>query len=499
MAIAEEPKILIRYDEHDALDAFQAALAVDLKIVAVPDDKAAITALAEYQTLPDALLILTSQPSAQVSSPLLAHAREFYPGLLKILVSNAVPLETLMALLEKRLVDRCFEQPLDPDLIRSHVLTSALTGKKNSTIAPENPASSATHASTVLIVDDESAATKYLARQLERMQNDFRVLCANSAETALETMKAESEGVAVIMTDQRMPGMQGKELLDELKLSHPATVRILTSAYGEVDVALDAVNEGGIFRYQKKPWRAEELLPLFREAIARHFSLISAHRKTLSHLEQQFMTLREQRRAQLLTVLSGPLNTVSDRQALIRFLQALDTIPSLAANASHLRASQETGLERDLVQRFEEQMHRQLARLQAVGPGPTTLDKSIVQAGLQRADQDEGEDNDTVTLLSVLCRSLTTLLAASGQRWQDLHMDQAVNNQLILTSKYPLKLYAHLLAPLTRLSRPLLNQQVALLLLFVTTHRLGGNLAIRGGTQSCELELALPLAAAPEA
>ncbi|MBU2873431.1 response regulator [Marinobacter salexigens] len=502
MAITEEPQIFLRYESKQALAALEGELGNKLKIDAFETDQAAIAALKERSVLPHALFILTSQPSSQTNSPLLTHARDTHPDLLKILISDAVPLDVLVSLLEKRLIDRCFEQPLDPDLVRSHVLTSALARKSNEYVMPEVKPKAASEVPTVLIVDDEPTATKYLARQLERMQNDFRVLCADSAEQALKLIQSISGTLAVIMTDQRMPGMQGKELLDELKQSHPATVRILTSAYGEVNVALDAVNEGGIFRYQKKPWRATELLPLFQEAIARHLTLASARENTLSQLEHQFNGLRDKRRELLLSNLSEPVDTAAGAPVMSRFLQALDTIPCLFANTSHLRASLETSLENDLIQQFDEQVHRQLKRLQVAASMHTEIDGAAIRAALQRSEEPEyehGSNAPASSILLMLCEALTTLLTASGLSWRSLNLNQTSEHSLILSCEAPLKLYAHLLAPLTRLSRPFLDQQVALLLLFVSTYRLGGELQIRGATQSYNLVLALPLANSPEA
>ncbi|MCK0163275.1 response regulator [Marinobacter sp. S6332] len=502
MAITEEPQIFLRYDNKRALTAFEEEFDNNLKIDAFESDQAAIAALKERSVPPHALFILTNQPSSQSNSSLLTHARDTHPGLLKILISDSVPLDVLVSLLEKRLIDRCFEQPLDPDLVRSHVLTSALARKSNEYVMPEAMSKDVSDVPTVLIVDDEPAATKYLARQLERMQNNFRVLCADSAEQALEIIQSMPGTLAVIMTDQRMPGMQGKELLDELKQSHPATVRILTSAYGEVNVAINAVNEGGIFRYQKKPWRAAELMSLFQEAIARHCALASARESRLSQLEHQFNGLRDQRRELLLKNLSEAVDTAAGASVMTLFLQALDTIPCLFANTSHLRASLETSLENDLIQQFGEQVHRQLTRLQAAASRHTEVDEAAIRAALQRSEEPEYEHGNNApasSILLMLCEALTTLLTASGLSWRSLNLNQTSEHSLILSCEAPLKLYAHLLAPLTRLSRPFLDQQVALLLLFVSTYRLGGELQIRGAAQSYNLVLALPLANSPEA
>src|SRR5690606_20110595 len=131
---------------------------------------------------------------------------------------------------------------------------------------------------------------------------------------------------------------QGKELLDELKHSHACTVRILTSAYGEMAVAMDAVNDGEIFRYQKKPWRAGDCLPLFQEALARHRWLVNERARVQADLKHQFETLYSGR-IKRLDVLQSVVSETAGRPVLMDFIQALQRIQPLPANASHLRAS----------------------------------------------------------------------------------------------------------------------------------------------------------------
>lgn len=493
MAISNEPRIVLRYDSEPARHRFEAAFGQDFRIHAVTTDQTAIAALTRDGALPSALVVLPEQPAAHSESPLLALARDQHPGLMKILISNAMPLDLLVSLLEQRLIDRCFEQPVNPDLLRSQILTAALAVRET---APAHSIPAAdTGLPAVLIVDDETAATKYLARQLDRLQDEFRILCADNAEQALACIRAEHGAIAVVMTDQRMPGMQGKELLDELKQSHPETVRILTSAYGEVDVALEAVNEGEIFRYQKKPWRASELLPLFQQAIARHRALRSARHSVRSHLEHQFAELRRQRHIRLHQTLSETLGALADGAVAREFLEVLDSIEPLPANASHLRASRETGLERELVQQFGALVQQQLARLGAEPAHASTLSESAIRAGLQaEASADGSADDSPATAL--LCQALVTLLTASGLDWRALSLDRSDDGVLVLTTTTPLRMYTHLLAPLTGLSRPLLDQQAALLMLFVSAHRLAGRLRIEGGRQSFSLTLQLPLAPA---
>lgn len=85
----------------------------------------------------------------------------------------------------------------------------------------------------------------------------FRIITVGSGAEALEVLN--SEPIACLVTDQRMPEMSGNELLDRAKELHPATIRVVVTAYGDLDPILKAVNDGLVARYIVKPWVKEEL------------------------------------------------------------------------------------------------------------------------------------------------------------------------------------------------------------------------------------------------
>lgn len=501
MTISGTPTVILRYDQEQDRAQFEAVFSRDFSILSYDSDQAAVNYLAQVTDAdanPDtasncsnlaAIFVLSNHPAQCSKSALLAQARDQHPHLLKIFLGETIELELLVSLLDQQLIDRCFEQPANPDLVRSHVLTAALTRRE----APHAHAIKPTSAQpkpAVLIVDDEPAATKYLARQLELMQEEFRVICAQSADEALRCVQEEDGAVAVVMTDQRMPGMHGKELLDELKQSHPAIVRILTSAWGEVDVALGAVNEGQIFRYRQKPWQAKELLSLFRKALVYHHQLVAQRDHSRSHADQQFAELRQQRYGRLLTRLCNLDEQAISEPEITAFLDLLLTIQTLPANSSHLRASRETTLEHQLEQDFSTLVHQQLDALKP--GGPMRLTRRDLEAALAAAaDNEPGSSPTANNPLSRLCQSLTTLLAASGMHTSQIRINQS-GDTLRVTTDNPLRMYSHLLAPLTRISRPLLEQQCALLMVYASTHLLGGHLDATGGEQSFHLALHFP-------
>ncbi len=93
----------------------------------------------------------------------------------------------------------------------------------------------------------------------------FPVLTATSAKAAIELL--ESHTVGVLLTDQRMPGQTGVELLERARIVYPDTIRLLVTAYSDLDAAIDAINRGHVRRYIRKPWDHEELRGELRDAL----------------------------------------------------------------------------------------------------------------------------------------------------------------------------------------------------------------------------------------
>ena len=106
----------------------------------------------------------------------------------------------------------------------------------------------------ILYVDDERANRVVFEQSFAR---NFRIRIASTAAEALDILKVETVGV--IVTDQRMPGMSGNDLLIRVKELYPDVVRIVITAYSDLDVLLRAVNEGLVSRYIVKPWDRVEL------------------------------------------------------------------------------------------------------------------------------------------------------------------------------------------------------------------------------------------------
>ncbi|MBI1332146.1 MAG: response regulator [Armatimonadetes bacterium] len=119
---------------------------------------------------------------------------------------------------------------------------------------------------TILCVDDEPMILDSLALTLGRQ---FDVLTATSGAEGLEILQRKPD-VAVVLSDMRMPNMNGAEFLQQVSTSHPSTVRMLLTGETDLNSAILAVNEGHIFRFLKKPCAPPELISSFQAAYQQH-------------------------------------------------------------------------------------------------------------------------------------------------------------------------------------------------------------------------------------
>lgn len=144
----------------------------------------------------------------------------------------------------------------------------------------------------VLFVDDEEPNLVVFEAVCG---DDFPVLTASSGRIALELM--EEHEVGVVLTDQRMPGMTGIELLEKVEVEHPDAIRLLITAYSDLQAAEDAINRGHVRRYMRKPWEPEVLRAELRDAI----DLYNLNTR-VRELEQRLL---ETERAYSLSVVAG--------------------------------------------------------------------------------------------------------------------------------------------------------------------------------------------------
>ena len=113
----------------------------------------------------------------------------------------------------------------------------------------------------ILVVDDEEEILQSLHRLLRL---EFEVHTAKTGLEALEIL--QQQPIHVVLSDQRMPEMVGVELLRQSQNKRPRAIRIMFTGYADLQAVINAINHGQIYRYLIKPWNAEELLTVLREA-----------------------------------------------------------------------------------------------------------------------------------------------------------------------------------------------------------------------------------------
>lgn len=130
----------------------------------------------------------------------------------------------------------------------------------------------------VLVVDDEPNVLRAYARTLRK---EFDISTAESGASGLQ-LAANDGPFAVVVSDMRMPEMDGVEFLSRLKVQYPDTVRIMLTGNADQQTAIDAINKGDIFRFLNKPCSPENMARSLNSAIEQH-RLINAERVLLEN------------------------------------------------------------------------------------------------------------------------------------------------------------------------------------------------------------------------
>lgn len=168
----------------------------------------------------------------------------------------------------------------------------------------------------ILFVDDEPMALKYFERLVSPMAP---VLTALSVEQGRALLDGHAGEIAVLVSDQRMPGAHGNELLRYAREHHPAVVRMLTTAYSEMGEAIEAINAGEIYRYITKPWDLESLRADLKNAL----ELADLRSERDSLLREKMLISRQQLmagRVSQLAVLCAGLGGVEVPESLAIYL-----------------------------------------------------------------------------------------------------------------------------------------------------------------------------------
>ncbi|HJV37038.1 HD-GYP domain-containing protein [Geomonas sp.] len=142
-------------------------------------------------------------------------------------------------------------------------------------------------AAEILFVDDDKLILRFSQDLFESV--GVSILTARNADEALELFKEHE--IAVVVSDNQMPGMTGLEFLSKLRAISPDTVKVLISAYVDLPTALAAINTSEVFRYIVKPWKNEEILEVVKEGLRRYRMVHTMRREDESVLRSLAQTI----------------------------------------------------------------------------------------------------------------------------------------------------------------------------------------------------------------
>ena len=138
----------------------------------------------------------------------------------------------------------------------------------------------------ILYVDDEEASLSLFKRAFE---DEFRILTASSAKEGLALLERHADNIGILLTDQQMPGEKGVWLLERARNLRPQILRILVTAYSDMNAAIAAINSGAIYKYVTKPWDPLLLEQLLRRGL--EYFIMQSEREEL--LKERSALMRE--------------------------------------------------------------------------------------------------------------------------------------------------------------------------------------------------------------
>jgi two-component system cell cycle sensor histidine kinase PleC len=165
----------------------------------------------------------------------------------------------------------------------------------------------------LMYVDDDPQTLRLFRRCFSE---EYRLFTAASGAEALEILARES--VQVLFADQRMPGMSGIQLLETVAREYPDTTRVLVTGYTDVDVVIDAINRGAVYRYLSKPWDVEDLTATVANALEVHDLRLHNQQLIASLDEQNRLLLRTVEELRFLNQLDLQLKTIVDVDGVLR-------------------------------------------------------------------------------------------------------------------------------------------------------------------------------------
>ena len=137
---------------------------------------------------------------------------------------------------------------------------------------------------TILIVDDEEKIRNALGRLMKRA--GALAFYAASGPQALDFIQNSEHQLSMILSDQRMPGMEGTRFLEKVRAITPETVRFLITGYADIDAVAGAVNRGAVHRFITKPWDNDNLLEMVKSGL-QYYELVVENRNLFALAKKQ--------------------------------------------------------------------------------------------------------------------------------------------------------------------------------------------------------------------
>jgi len=248
----------------------------------------------------------------------------------------------------------------------------------------------------VLYVDDEDKALHYFRQMFE---DEFTIHTANNAADGYRILEAYGPKIGVLLTDQRMPGESGVELMDRARRLHPNLVRILVTAFTDYQTAVKAVNEGRAYRYLHKPLDPEQLASVLRQGMEYYETLQERESLLTENAENIRTTLMADRVAGMGIMAEGLNHHLRNALTVVRAF--IDLAPMKLMEEVEGRPPRDPNF-------WVETQHQAQAQIERI----QTLLNHLAHASHSR----KLSRHDTVNLASLLDEMLSTYLAHFQER-----------------------------------------------------------------------------------
>jgi two-component system, probable response regulator PhcQ len=254
------------------------------------------------------------------------------------------------------------------------------------------------HGFKVLYVDDEPQALKMFEMAY---RDTFPIVTAQSAQEGWEVIQGAADEIGVLITDQRMPGESGVDLMQKVQVQYPQIVRILTTAYSDLDCAINAVNVGGAFAYVTKPWEIDGLLGTLKrgmEFFAIRWERDRLLREKVSSVQRMLVMDRVRGLTTLASAVSGFLrNSLRAVMSYVEQANLARVVHHLRDDIQELDLMQAAREECEIIVTAARRITRELCRPEFLPNSPTSLGDVIDE---YIVDHREEKLNDGISFLN---------------------------------------------------------------------------------------------------